>query len=254
MATLVHFHRHVAPREGLGTNCRLASLFISLQNQRFAFMRSLGPWLKFSLMAWAISAAIIIIGFFKGFDDEPLPAIGRNLAGALLIGLLFDWLRGASEDPPQSHLQAEHQSRPSRVNSPRPVRQGSPSLQRSNPAIAHYREGRVHAKNGDLVRAIESFSRALRFNPIYVDALISRGIALQHSGDYENAIADLSEALAIDPRNAQAYSYRGTIHHKFGDYAGAVADYDQSLRLDPKQEIVRGARRLAEERLTEAGR
>jgi tetratricopeptide (TPR) repeat protein len=230
---------------GFGINFRQASLLMSLQNHRYASMRSPGPWLKFSLLAWAISAAIIFIGFMKGFNAQPLFDIGRNLLGATLVGALFDWLWGAAGDGPQPS-----RSKPAAVQ----ARQGSLSLQKGNPAIAHYREGSAHARNGDLVRAIESFSRALRFNPIYVDALISRGIALHHSGDYENAIADLSEALAIDPGNAKAYSYRGSIHHRFGNYAGAVADYNQSLRLDPQQALVRSARKLAEERFTETGR
>jgi tetratricopeptide (TPR) repeat protein len=205
-------------------------------------MRSLGPWLKFSLIAWAISASIIFLGFLKGFNQEPLLEIGRNLLGAVLAGVLFDWLSGASED--RAHV-------PLRKPSAIPGKQGSTPLQRDNPAIAHYREGRAHARNGDLVRAIESFSRALRFNRNYADALISRGIALSQNGDYENAIADLSEALAIDPKNAMAYYYRGHIHYRYRNYAQAVADYDQSLRLDPRWEEVRVARQLAEERLTE---
>jgi Flp pilus assembly protein TadD len=205
-------------------------------------MRSPGPWLTFSLIAWVIWAAIMAIGFMKGFNELPLLVLGRNLLGAMLGGFLLDRLSGASEDRPRLPL-----SKPSAA----PVRQGSSPLQGVNPAIAHYREGRAHAKNGDLVRAIESFSRALRFNPNYADALISRGIALSQNGDYENAITDLSEALAIDPRNAMAYYYRGHIHYRYRNYAHAVADYDQSLRLDPRWEEVRGARQLAEERLRE---
>jgi Flp pilus assembly protein TadD len=208
-------------------------------------MRSLGPWLKFSLMAWAISAAIIFTGFLKGFNTQPLLDIGRNLLGATLGGFLFDWLWGAAGDSREPPL-----SKPAAV----PPRPRSRSSQKVNPAVAHYRQGRAHARNGDLARAIESFSRALRFNPIYADALVSRGIALHQSGDFENAIADLNEALAIDSANAKAYSYRASIHYRFGNYAAAAADYDQSLRLDPKQEIIRGAKQLTEERPTEPTR
>jgi tetratricopeptide (TPR) repeat protein len=226
---------------------------MGLQKQGYASMRSLGPCLKVSLFAWTISTVIIIIGFLKGFNGQPLFDVGRNLAGALLAGVLFDWMSGASEDSPRPPV-----SRPSSAPLPRPSaapagRQSS-SHQKFNPAVAHYNQGNAHARNGDFVRAIESFSRALRFNPVYVDALISRGIALHQRGDYENAIADLSEALAIDPRNAVAYYYRGSIHYRHGNYANAVADYDQSLRLDPSRETVRGSRRLAAERLGEAKR
>jgi tetratricopeptide (TPR) repeat protein len=217
-------------------------------------MRSLGPWLKYSLMAWAISAAIIFIGFIKGFDEQPLLDMGRNLLGAVLGGLLLDWLSTAWSRVAQAPAVKDRTHVPPARPSAIPVSGGSLPLQKDNPAIVHYRQGSAHARNGDLVRAIESFSRALRLNPIYVDALISRSIALHRSGDHENAIADVSEALGIDPNNAIAYFYRGSMHYKYGNYAGAVADYDQSLRLDPRQERVRGARQLAQKRLTEAGR
>jgi len=119
------------------------------------------------------------------------------------------------------------------------------SLQKGGPVAVHYDRANAFARIGDVDRAIESFSKALRLNPSYADALIGRGLALWKKGDYENAIADMSEALYLDPKNAKAHYYRGSILGTKGDYAGAIADYDCSLRLQPGQKKVRDARELA---------
>jgi tetratricopeptide (TPR) repeat protein len=122
---------------------------------------------------------------------------------------------------------------------------GGFSLQKGGPVAIHYERGHAFIRSGDLDRAIESFSKALRLNPNYADALIGRGVALSKKGDYQNAIADLSEALYLDPKSAKAYYYRGSILSAKGDYAGAIADYDCSLRLYPGQKKVSDAKALA---------
>ena len=122
---------------------------------------------------------------------------------------------------------------------------GGFSLQKGGPVATHYERGNAFIRSGDIDRAIESFSKALRLNPNYAGALIGRGVALCKKGDYENAMADLSEALYLDPKSAKAYYYRGSVLSTKGDYAGAIADYDCSLRLRPGQKKVRDARALA---------
>jgi tetratricopeptide (TPR) repeat protein len=198
-------------------------------------MRSLGPGLKLSLFAWAIFTAIIILAFTQGLNQHPWVSILRNLLGALAAGVFLDWICGASK-------------------SEGPVRHGSLSLLQGNPALDHYRQGNAFIRHGDTVRAIESFSKALRFHPGFVDALIGRGSALYRKGDYENAIADFTEALALDPKNARAYYYRGSLYGRRGKYASAIADYDRSLRFHPGQEKVCAARELAMRKIVQIER
>jgi tetratricopeptide (TPR) repeat protein len=127
------------------------------------------------------------------------------------------------------------------------------SLQKGGPVATHYEQGNAFMRRGDFNRAIESFSKALRLNPRFADALIERSAALLEKGDYDNALADLSEAVYLDPKSARGYYRRGGILGTRGDYAGAIADYDRSLRLDPGQKKVREARERAMARLAETG-
>jgi tetratricopeptide (TPR) repeat protein len=164
-----------------------------------------------------------------------LLSIGGGLVFTIVGGLCAAWLRSA-------------------VGTPARELHGGFSLKKGGPVAAHYERGNAYIRSGDMVRAIESFSKALRLNPSYADALIGRGLALCKKGDYENAIADLSEALYLDPKSAKAYYYRGSILGTRGDYAGAIADYDRSLRLFPGQEKVNAARELAMAKITKIER
>jgi tetratricopeptide (TPR) repeat protein len=155
-----------------------------------------------------------------------LLCIGGGLLFTIVSGICAAWLRSAA---------GKHGREP-RVGF---------SLQKGGLVATHYERGNAFIRSGDINRAIESYSKALRLNPNYADALIGRGMALCKKGDYENAMADFSEALYLDPKSAKAYYYRGSILCTKGDYAGAIADYDCSLHLHPSQKKVRNARELA---------
>jgi tetratricopeptide (TPR) repeat protein len=168
--------------------------------------------------------------------DMPLLfSIGAGLLFTMVGGLLAPWLRSAA-------------------GTRAPELSGGFSLEKGGPVAAHYERGNAFVRSGDINRAIESFSKALRLNPSYADALIGRALALCKKGDYENAIADLSEALYLDPKNAKAYYYRGNILGARGDYAGAAADYDCSLRIEPGQKKVRDAKERAMAKITQTER
>jgi len=160
-----------------------------------------------------------------------LLSIGGGLLFTMGGDLCVAWLRSAVETPAREL-------------------RGGFSLQKGGPVATHYERGNAFIRSGDIDRAIESFSKALRLNPNYAGALIGRGVALCKKGDYENAMADLSEALYLDPKSAKAYYYRGSILGTKGDYAGAIADYDCSLSLYPGQKKARDARELAMAEIT----
>jgi tetratricopeptide (TPR) repeat protein len=190
------------------------------------------PWLKFSLLAWAIATASLLI-LSKGVT-APFIEIMGGLLIATAAGVFMDWLWNGIGNLLQN-------------------KNGRESLRKADPAVAHYRRGGAFSRNGEFDRAVASFSTALRLNPSYVDALIGRGIALYKKGDYENAIADFSEAISTDLKSAKAYYYRGSVYNRQGKYKSAVFDFDQSLRIDPTQEKARILKEFANHKIMEAG-
>lgn len=68
-----------------------------------------------------------------------------------------------------------------------------------NLAAAHGALGLVKLSEGDWEGVINATTRALQINPVYVDAMNWRNIALQSYGDWEGAIAQLKAVVEVDP-------------------------------------------------------
>ena len=61
-------------------------------------------------------------------------------------------------------------------------------------AETYYQRGLAHAKNGELERAIEDYTKAIELNPNYADAYYNRGGAWLRLGEPEKAKSDLATA------------------------------------------------------------
>ncbi len=59
-------------------------------------------------------------------------------------------------------------------------------------------------RKGDLDRAIADFTAAIKIQPGFTAAYVSRGNAYQAKGEREKAAADYKRALAINPNLAAA--------------------------------------------------
>ncbi|BAZ33474.1 hypothetical protein NIES4074_59880 (plasmid) [Cylindrospermum sp. NIES-4074] len=106
-----------------------------------------------------------------------------------------------------------------------------------NEAEAYLNQSAVHILSGDLKRAIEDSSQAIRLNPNYALAYNNRGFARLLSGDLKEAIEDFTQALRIDPSLAITHNNRGLARFKIGDLKGAIEDFTQALRIDPSLAI-----------------
>src|SRR6202011_4653155 len=83
---------------------------------------------------------------------------------------------------------------------------------------------------------------ALRINPRYVQAYVTRGQARWSLADAsrsgglvlfsEDAFADFAEALRIDPKADDAYATRGELYRRDGRFDEAIADCDRAIELN----------------------
>ena len=71
--------------------------------------------------------------------------------------------------------------------------------------------------------AIQSFDRAIRFDPQYSEAYLERGTARSFLGDFESAFEDFEAAATVDPTNTDALS-------RFADAAFARANQESNKR------------------------
>lgn len=81
------------------------------------------------------------------------------------------------------------------------------SLDRSialNPdAWAYFDRAACHREKGDLARALDDYSSALRHDPSLVSAACERAFVHQRMGDFANALGDLERCQAQHPRDPQ---------------------------------------------------
>jgi tetratricopeptide (TPR) repeat protein len=100
-------------------------------------------------------------------------------------------------------------------------------------ARAYHSRGVARSATGDLDRAIDDFSRAIRIVPRFAPAYINRGNAYQAKGEFDLAIGDYTRAIALEPGSALAYNNRGLAKRGRGDLEAALADFDKAIEVSP---------------------
>ena len=71
-------------------------------------------------------------------------------------------------------------------------------------ARAHFDRAACHREQGDLERAIEDYTAALRHDPELVEAVSERAHVFQRRGEFARALEDLDRCRAANPRDPQA--------------------------------------------------
>jgi tetratricopeptide (TPR) repeat protein len=95
----------------------------------------------------------------------------------------------------------------------------------------HSERGFDCIQEGDYVRAIEEFSRAIELKADLAEAYNGRGLAHRRLREYDQAIADYDRAIVLRPSYAMAHYNRGLVYYYLGQYAQAIEDYDRALQL-----------------------
>lgn len=107
---------------------------------------------------------------------------------------------------------------------------------RLSPGTAAWRNNRGltfnNKKEYDL--AIADYTEAIRLKPRWALPRNNRGRAFANKREFDQAIADYSEALRLDPNYALAFNNRGLAFYGKKDYDRAIADFSEALRLDDK--------------------
>lgn len=103
-----------------------------------------------------------------------------------------------------------------------------------NSADALYESGSVAHVQGDLVRALAAYDKALLANNDHIDARIARvGIAMDQ-GRYDDAAKDLDQLRALSPKEPRAAYIRALLAERRGDLAASQVALQQVTEfLDP---------------------
>ena len=99
-------------------------------------------------------------------------------------------------------------------------------------AWAYNNRGIAAAAQGDLLRAIADYTKAIELAPEDPAAWSNRGTAHAVLGDLLPALADHEKALSLAPENASAWHNRGVDFEELGQYRRALADYAKAIERD----------------------
>jgi tetratricopeptide (TPR) repeat protein len=98
----------------------------------------------------------------------------------------------------------------------------------------HLERGYAASKKGDLGRAIDELSEALRLDPESAEAFDHRGWCHRQKKEFEEAIADFTEAIKLG--RVGCYAQRGDAYFQKGDDEQALADLGRAVQVDPRND------------------
>ncbi|MDJ0744790.1 MAG: tetratricopeptide repeat protein, partial [Xenococcaceae cyanobacterium MO_167.B27] len=93
--------------------------------------------------------------------------------------------------------------------------------------------------------AIESYDKALKFNPDKDSAWYMRGIALGHLARFEEAIESYDKALKFNPDKDSAWYMRGIALGNLARFEEAIESYDKALEIKPDDDSAWNNRGIA---------
>ena len=100
-------------------------------------------------------------------------------------------------------------------------------------AIPYYNHGVELQEAGNLEDAIAAYTRALKIDPYFVDALVNRGNIQMDMGNLYEAIEDYTRALALEPDHIVAYLNRSSAYAQEGDLDSAIEDLTTAIVIKP---------------------
>lgn len=100
-------------------------------------------------------------------------------------------------------------------------------------AEIHKKLGEVYVLLGQYQHAINACETALKFQPQFPAAYLTLGNAYQGEGNLEDAIWAYLQALQLQPNFAEAHANLGSMYYRQGYLSEATLEYKKALELNP---------------------
>ena len=100
-------------------------------------------------------------------------------------------------------------------------------------ANVHIEKGLRLKKNGDILTAIDEFTKAIEKMPLSAIPYYHRAITYDEYNQMDKAIEDYSICLELNPEYAMAYGSRGIAYYSSERFVEAISDLENYLRLEP---------------------
>jgi len=101
---------------------------------------------------------------------------------------------------------------------------------------SHIIMGIIYQKRGENDKAVASFTKAIKLNPISKDeeyaAFNDRGSSYEQLNELDKSLEDYSHAIEVDPERLEAYANRGYVYNQKGEYRKAIDDLLRAIEID----------------------
>jgi tetratricopeptide (TPR) repeat protein len=160
-----------------------------------------------------------------------LDAAKRLSAAMFLLAILFAWTPMlAQTEQERSWCEGEGTVTPAqRIEACSSLIKATRDKAERLAELFNYR-GLAFKLNGELDRAINDYSQAIKLNGKLAGAYNNRGVAYDRKADYERAIQDYDQAIKLKP-SSETYFNRGNVYLAKSQYDHAIDDFNQAIRL-----------------------
>jgi tetratricopeptide (TPR) repeat protein len=123
---------------------------------------------------------------------------------------------------------------------------------RANASEGLLRRGIIHFQQDDLELAKADFEKSIRYTPRGYNprAYFWLGLCYQNQNDINRAVTEYTRALRLQPSFVNALFNRGLAHMNQGRFARATRDFNEVLRIDRNNEQARSLRSQAMDKIT----
>lgn len=97
--------------------------------------------------------------------------------------------------------------------------------------------GDMYFENGQYFDAILVYDKALAANPMCADCYNDKGLASHYMGDTKTAIESFDQAIKIEPEYTHAWLSKGFVLVSVGRYQEAIAPLNKVKDLDPNSSL-----------------
>ncbi len=98
---------------------------------------------------------------------------------------------------------------------------------------AYYNRGHAYVKEGRYNQALLNFNKAIELKPDFLKAYSDRSNVYLYTKNFDQAIQDSNKAIELDPTLAGAYQNRSAAYNYKGNYQQAIVDSNKAIALRP---------------------
>lgn len=95
------------------------------------------------------------------------------------------------------------------------------------------KKGLQESKSENYLKSVETFSNAIKENPIDYEAYYNRGLSYLMLKELDNAERDFDKSIHYNPSYSNSYYLRGNVHQKKGNSYSAISDFEKAIELNP---------------------